>query len=164
MGCFKEHPGIRWYWISYPHITSDHRTRSDNCFFTKNSCFRINNYIIFNRWMTFLSPQLRSSILGQRQRSQGDSLIKPDVFSNLRRFPNNNSGPMVNKKALSDLSARMNVNTRDTVSVFSHDTRNEGYFLFIKFMSNAINHNRKDARITKNNLIKALSGGVTFMS
>ena len=95
------------------------------------------------------------------KRAKRYSLIDLYMISDHCCFSNYHSCAVVNEEILSDCRTRMNINSRLTVGVFRHNTRNNGNAESIENMRHTMNTDCRNTWIRKNNLIFTLRSRIT---
>ena len=106
-----------------------------------------------------VAPRLLAGLLMERVirifgvcRTQCDALEKVYMIANDTRFTDHHARTMVDGEILSDLCARMNVDTRVGMSLLGDDTRNDRNVHLMEHMSKAVvNHGLND-RVGKDDL------------
>jgi hypothetical protein len=71
-------------------------------------------------------------------------------------LPYHHAGAMINKEMTADMGPGMDIDSGDIMGIFGHHPGNQGHSLVKKFMGGPISQNSQDARIAKDNFIKAL--------
>ena len=76
-------------------------------------------------------------------------------MANYSGLSNNDPGSVIDKKELSNLSARMDIDPGLGVGKLRDHARQERDSLRVQLMGHAVNHDGKDTRIAEDNLVVA---------
>lgn len=135
----------------------DHRSRSDlyvvsELDVSQDGGARSNHHPIANRRMPF-TPLVAGT-------AQRDALIQQNVVAHFGRFTNYHAGSVIDEKALADLSARMNLNACYDSRALRYESRHNVAFVPVEPVRNAVEQDRMQAGIAKQDFETALGGWV----
>ena len=145
-----------WYRPRQPNVSADDRTFSDDRVSAQDGGSGVNHDIIFNGRVALEATDQSSCIIFRKtKRSQRDTLIEFDILANHGGFSNDDSRSVIDKKVMSNLSTRMDIDSGLRVGNFRDHARQERDPLLLQFVGHPINHDGKDARVTKDHLVVA---------
>src|SRR5207249_12211357 len=100
----------------------------------------------------------------EAQGSKSDSLIEFDAVADVCRLTDDNARAMIDEKSGSNRRPGMDVNPGDGMGMLRHDPRQQRDSLGIQFMGKAVDRDRKDCRIRKDQLVDALRRRIAVIS
>ena len=123
---------------------------------------RIDDDVVLDGRMTLLVAE--SVRMVERLRAEGDALVDADIVADLRGLADDDAGAVVDEEAMADGRARMDVDACRGMSEFAHHTRKDFNAMDMKNMRNAMNEQRIEARVGRDDLFFALRRRITEIS
>src|SRR5580698_7489533 len=102
-------------------------------------------------------------VLLEAARAQSHPMIQLDVRTDTAGFTDHYASSVINKKMAADFRSGMNVDSRPAMGPFGHNARNQGQPVAVEDMSQTLNGNRFNARITDYDLVITRRCGVSLV-
>ncbi len=98
------------------------------------------------------------------ERTQRHALIDLDVIADLGGFTDDHTGPVIDKKPVTDGGAGMNIDAGPQMCPFGHHARHQGHLQPMNLMTDSMDGHRIDERVTKNDLLHAAGSGIAVIA
>ena len=120
-------------------VATYRRAVADDGITTQDGCVGIDDYIVFNRRMTFdVLYGAAVFVEGETLCAEGNPLIDFHVIADSRSFSDDDSGGVVYEESVADFGSGMDINAGLGMCPFTHYARYDGYIQPVEFMCQSV--------------------------
>lgn len=120
-------------------VTSDDGVMTQHSFPSEDGGIGVDNDIVLDGWMAlYVFDGIAVFVERETFRTQCDTLVDFDTFSDFCRFADDHAGSVVNEEAAIDGGSGVDVDSRLGMSPFIHNTRDDWHIESVQFMGDTM--------------------------